>query len=125
MGIEPGSVNVGDLRITRPDRSGPGGDIVGTPAELGSELDACLDPEDRLFRDAKGREVVSLGRFFIDPIRSAAGVVVPILPGDLVEYTDLFGQTVDPQEIISVAPTMDCDGALDIVSFRTGRTTGA
>ena len=125
MGIEPASVNVSDLRITRPDRSGPGGDVVGTPAVLGSDLDACLDPEERIFRRRDGREVASFGRFYIDPVYDDVGELVPIVPGDLVEYTDAFGQAVDPQEIVSVAPTMDCDGDLDIVSFRIGRATGA
>ena len=123
MGIDPSCVNVTDLKITRPDRSGPGGDQVGAASVLGQDLDALFVPEDRLLRRAIGREVVSFGVFFIDPLRTSRGVVVPVVPGDLAEWTGLQGDVPGPQEIISVEPTADCEGALDVLSFRVGRSS--
>lgn len=123
MGIDPSSVNVMDLEILRPDRSGPGGDEVGPGTVLGSELQACRVAEDKLMRDSRGRELVSFARFFLDPWAGEDGEVVEIRPGDLASWSNVFGSAVDPQEIISVEPTMDCDGRLDIITFRVGRQT--
>lgn len=125
MGIDPSSVNVSDVRITRPDRSGPGGDIVGTPAVLGEDLEACHVAEDRVLRTGSGPEIIILGRFWMDPVTDELGDVVPIKPGDLVAWTDLQGVENDPQEIISVEPTQDCDGDFDVLTFTIGRTAAA
>ena len=122
MGIDPSSVNVRDLRITSPNRSGPGGDQVGTPTAVGSGLEACFTQENRLLRRPRGRDVISLGRFFVNPFYDAVGDLVAIEPGFLAQWTDAFGSLVEPQEIVDVQPITDCTGALDIVSFSVGRT---
>lgn len=122
MGIDPSAVNVTDLEITRPDRSGPGGDQAAAPAVIGTALAACRVEEDKLFRRPNGREAVSFGRFFLDPILDGAGDPVEILPGDLAKWTNAFGTLGEPQEIISVEPTNDCAGDLDVVTFRVGRS---
>ena len=119
MGIEPSSVNVSDLTITRPGRRGVGGDESGSTT-LGADLSACFVSEDKLFRRPGGREIASIGRFFVSPWRGADGEIVAIKPGDLAEWTDLLGVTHEPQEIIAVDPTSDCDGNLDVVAFRIG-----
>lgn len=122
MGIDPSSVNVRDLKITQPDRSGPGGDQVGEPTTIGEELTACYTEENRLLRRPRGRDVVALGRFFLDPILDEDGEIVEIEPGFLAQWTNAFGSLVEPQEIVDVEPIMDCTGALDIVRFSVGRT---
>lgn len=123
MGIDPSSVNVLDLSIIRPTRTGPGGDEVGAGTVLGSGLQALRVAEDKLMRDSRGRELVSFARFFLDPWAGDDGEIVEIVPGDLASYSNAFGSEVDPQEIISVEPTMDCDGSLDCITFRVGRAT--
>ena len=122
MGIDPSAVNVIDLEITRPDRSGPGGDQAGAAAILGTALSALRVEEDKLFRRPNGREVVSFGRFFLDPILDELGEPVEIRPGDLAKWSNAFGTEGEPQEIISVEPTNDCEGGLDVVTFRVGRS---
>lgn len=122
MGIDLSSVNVRDLALTRPDRSGPGGDQAGAPEVLGQNLAACHAEEDKIFRRPNGREVVSFGRFFLDPLFDEGGDLIEVRAGDLAQWTSLFGVLGEPQEIISVEPTADCDGKLDILSFRVGRT---
>jgi len=123
MGIDPSSVNVRDLAITRPARSGPGGDEVGTGTVLGSGLQALRVDEDKLMRGPRGRELVSFARFFLDPWAGDDGEIVEIRPGDLAAYSNAFGSAVDAQEIIAVEPTNDCDGSLDVLTFRVGRAT--
>ncbi len=124
MGIDPSSINVTDLVITRPDRSGPGGDQVGSPTVVASGISACRSEEDRHLRRPRGRDVVSLGRFFFDPVYDLNGDPVEFRPGDLAQWTNGFGVAVQPQEIVSVEPIFDCDGVLDIVSFRVGQAVG-
>lgn len=121
-GIDPSSVNVSDLAITRPSRTGPGGDEVGDATVIGSELQALRVEENKVFQTGRGREIVSLGRFFLDPILDDAGDPVEILPGDFAAWTNAFGSAVEAQEIVSVEPTTGCDGLLDVVTFRVGRT---
>ncbi len=125
MGIEAEAVNVSDLQISRPNRSGPGGDEVGSPAEIGVALDACYSEQNRTIRDADGREVVVSGEFFIDPITDGRGAIVPVLVGDLAAWTDHQGVAVDPQEIVAVKGLTDCASRLDIVQFQVGRTASA
>lgn len=122
MGIDPSSHNVSDLAITRPSRTGPGGDEVGAGIAIGSELRALRVEENKVFQTGRGREVVSFARFFMDPILDDAGDPVEILPGDLATWTNAFGSAGEAQEIVSVEPTMDCDGRLDVVTFRVGRS---
>ena len=122
MGIDPSAVNVIDLEITRPDRSGPGGDQAGAAAILGTGLEALRVEEDKLFRRPNGREVVSFGRFFLDPILDELGDPIEIRPGDLAKWSNAFGTVGEPQEIIAVEPTNDCEGELDVVTFRVGRS---
>lgn len=121
MGIDAMLANVEDLEITRPNRIGPGGDQSGAAEVIGTELLACHVEEDKLFRRPDGREVVSFGQFFLDPILDARGDPVEIRVGDLAKWTNGFGVAGEPQEIIAVAVTQDCDGALDVVTFRVGR----
>lgn len=123
MGIDPSSVNVMDLEITRPDRSGPGGAEVGSGTVLGTRLQALRVDEDKILRSPRGREIVSFGRFFLDPWAGDDGEIVEIRPGDLAAWSNAFGSAVEPQEIIAVEPTNDCEGSLDVLTFRVGRTT--
>jgi hypothetical protein len=125
MGVEAEAVNVSDLRISRPDRSGPGGDEVGSGTEIGAALDACYSEQNRTIRDADGREVIVSGEFFINPITDGRGAVVPVLVGDLAEWTDHQGVAVDAQEIVAVRGLTDCTSRLDIVQFQVGRTASA
>lgn len=120
MGIDPSSVNVADLRISRPDRSGPGGDIVGTPAVLGENLEALVVDDEREFRRVDGREVVTTARIYLDPLQDDAGDPIEVRAGDLAEWTNLLGVTLDAQEIVKVAPTSDCEGELDVLELRVG-----
>lgn len=122
MGIDPTCANVSDLRLTRPVRRGPGGDESGSETVLGANLSALRTEEDRIFRRSDGREVVSFARFFMDPIKTAAGAFVEIRPGDLAQWTNAFGVLQSAEEIIAVEPTEDCSGALDVVTFRIGRS---
>lgn len=123
MGIDPSAVNVSDLRVIRPNRAGPAGDEVGAGTLLGSALQALRVDEDRILRDGRGREIVSFGRFFLDPWTDDDGELVEIVPGDLAQWSNAFGTTVEAQEIITVETTTDCAGHLDILSFRVGRAT--
>lgn len=122
MGIDPSSVNCRDLEITRPDRSGPGGDTVGTPTVLGTALQALRVDEQKFFRSTRGVELVSFARFFLDPFADEAGDVVEILPGDQAAYSNGFASAIEAQEIVQVETTEDCSGRLDVVSFRVGRS---
>ena len=122
MGIDPSAVNVADLEITRPDRSALGGDQAGAAAVIGTGLEACHVEEDKLFRRPNGREVVSFGRFFLDPILDELGEPVEIVPGDLAKWSNAFGTVGEPQEIVSVEATQDCDGRFDVLTFRVGRS---
>lgn len=124
MGIEREAVNVGDLRITRPNRRGPGGDSVGDDAVIGSVLEAAYSEEERTFRRADGREVVSIGLFFIDPILDAEGEIVPVLVGDLASWTDHQGVAKTDEEIVRVKGLTDCTSRLDIVEFSVGQLSG-
>ncbi|MCP4868279.1 MAG: hypothetical protein GY898_06125 [Proteobacteria bacterium] len=121
MGIDPSAVNVRDLEITRPSRRGPGGDLVGTPTVLGTALQALRVDEEKFFRGARGVELVSFARFFMDPFADDAGDVVALEAGDFASYSNGFGVAVEPQEIVQVATTEDCSGVLDVVTFRVGR----
>lgn len=121
MGIEREAVNVADLQITRANRRGPGGDSVGDDTEIGTALEAAYTEEERLFRRADGREVVSVGRFFIDPILDAQGEIVPVLVGDLASWTDHQGVAKADEEIVSVKGLTDCTSRLDIVEFSVGQ----
>jgi hypothetical protein len=125
MGIERLSVNVSDLRISRPSRRGPGGDESATATEIGANLEAAYTEAERIFRRGDGREVVAQGQFFIDPIRDNAGDIVPVLVGDLAEWTDHQGVAKTAQEIVRVAGIPDCTSRLDIVDFSVGQLAAA
>ena len=120
MGIERDAVNVSDLRISRPNRRGPGGDESSAATEIGANLDAAYSESDRIFRRPDGREIVLTGQFFIDPIRGDDGEIVPVLPGDLAEWTDHQGVAKNAQEIVRVTGIPDCTSRLDIVEFAVG-----
>jgi hypothetical protein len=125
MGIEASAVNVSDLRISRPTRSGPGGDEVGSGTEIGADLESCYSEQNRTIRDADGREVIVSGEFFIDPITDDRGAIVPVLVGDLAAWTDHQGVAVEAQEIVAVKGLTDCTSRLDVVQFQVGRTASA
>ena len=124
MGLEPSAANVSDLRLARPTRTGPGGDTT-SEAELAAGLKALVTeaPATRQFRTPSRRAVVVFAMIFLDPVRTAAGVIVPIRVGDLADWTDQQGEKVEPQEIIAVATTDDCAGVLDVLELAVGRTS--
>jgi hypothetical protein len=111
--------NVFDLRILRPDRSGPGGDQVGPPPALVSGLSAYYEPKERLFRDETDREQIISGRYFITGL-DADGEIIPVQEGDLLDHTDFRGELMERQEIVSVKPWMD-GAALDHLVLEVGR----
>ena len=122
MGIEPSSVNVRDLTITRPDLSGPGGDEVEAPSVIASGIQATRVEETKHYRTTRNTEVEIFARFFIDPIYDETCNLVEILAGDFASWSNAFGSVVEPNEIISVEPIYDCVGRLDIVTLRVGRS---
>lgn len=122
MGIDSLAVNVNDLTISRPTRSGPGGD-VGVETVIASNIQAIFMQTNRELIVPGNREVVLTGSFFIDPIVNRRGEIVPVLVGDFVAYSDLQGQLVEEQEVLAVSPSMDCENKLDCIHLAIG--TGA
>jgi hypothetical protein len=114
--------NVQDVVITRPDRSGPGGDIVGTPTSVVSATPAIYVPTTRRFRTPDGRDDIIRGEFFIDPVDSL-GAVRDVHVGDLLSYTDFAGNSVQNREIIRVEPVWIC-GDLDSLNIAIGGALG-
>lgn len=125
MGVERDAVNVSDLKITRPTRTGPGGDSVGADADLGVDLEAAYSDEEKNFRRSDGREVVTSGLFVIDPILDDRGEIVPVLVGDLATWTDHQGVAKVDQEIVRVKAITDCTSRLDVISFSVGQQSPA
>lgn len=124
MGLEPGAANVVDLRLARPTRAGPGGDQT-TETEFAAGLTALVTerPGTRRFRTPSRRADVTFAMIYLDPVRDAAGAIVPVLVGDLADWTDQQGVKVDSQEIVAVGTTEDCTGALDLLELSIGRTS--
>lgn len=128
MGVERDLLNVSDLVITRPNRRGPGGDSGGSDTAItrsGSPVEAAYAEEERQFRNPNGREVITLGQFFIDPVRDIQGEIVPVLVGDLASWTDHQGVARSEEEIVSVKGLTDCASRLDVVQFSVGQTAPA
>jgi hypothetical protein len=122
--IEPGVVNVSDLRIARPTRSGPGGDRT-SEAEIASGLSALVTeaPATRQDRAASRVSVIVSAMIYLSPVLNAAGAIVPIRVGDLADWTDQQGEKVDAQEIVTVGTTDDCAGVLDVLELAVGRAS--
>lgn len=127
MGIDPSVINVRDLKLSRPARLGPAGDESGAATVLASGLSALVThlPAERRFRRRDGLNVVILAEIFLDPVRDADGVLIPILDGDFAEWTNTQGAAVEPQEVLAWSTTDDCDGSLDVLKLDVGRTTAA
>ena len=98
--IDSAFVNVTDLAIRRPTRTGPGGDPAGAPTPVHTGLSAIYEPADRLFRDPDGRERQITARFFVDP--TVAGSPIDVQPGDFLQWTDFAGTLVEDREIVLV-----------------------
>ena len=120
MPLEPGSVNTLGAVITRPDRSGPGDDIVGTPATIAT-VDALRVPRNDLLRRDDGVELIVTARFFFSVPKTAGGAVIEIVPGDLIAWSNYAGVAVDEQEIFAIEPIFDCDQAVDQLVAQVGR----
>jgi hypothetical protein len=120
--IDVECANVEDVVITRPDRSGPGGDIVGTPASVVPSTKAIYTPVSRRFRSPDGRDNIIRGDFFLDPVDSL-GNVRDIRVGDLLSYSDFAGNAVADIEIIQVEPVWIC-GDLDSIQVSIGGALG-
>lgn len=97
------SLNVTDVLVSRPNRTGPAGDQVGSPTTVHSELEAHYEPSSSMVRTETGAEARLTGLLFFDPIDDE-GESVDILPGDFVSYTDHLGRTTTKREVLTVEP---------------------
>ncbi len=120
MPLEPGAINTLGAVITRPDRSGPGGDIVGTPPTIAT-VDALREPRNDLLRRDDGVELLITARFYFSVPKTVAGAVIEIVPGDLIAWSNYAGVAVDEQEIFSLEPIFDCDQVVDQLVATVGR----
>ena len=102
--IEPDSINVTDLEITRPDRTGPGGDQAGTPTIVATALSAYYEVIASQVKKVDGSVVQATGLLMVDPPVDSAGAYVVISPGDLAAFTIHGSQSLKPREIIKVEP---------------------
>ncbi len=120
MPLEPGAINTPGAVITRPDLSGPGGDLVGTPPTIAT-VDALREPRNDLFRRDDGVEIVVTARFSFSVPRTFDGAVIEVVVGDWITWTNYAGVDVDPQEIFTLEPIFDCDQVVDQLVASVGR----
>lgn len=116
--IEAEDVNVRDLALYRPNRSGPGNDEVGPPVLLASGLAAIYQPMTERMRDAQGREFIVKARFFLDGY-DVQGNPLDVRPFDHVQFTDWRKVLQKRQQIVAVNTHFACD-VIDHLELRIG-----
>lgn len=116
--IERDLVNVFDVALFRPVRSGPGGDL-GTPTTIAEDLCAIYEPSSDVFKDVDGLETFLVGKFWIDPVDND-GVAIDIREDDFLSYTDFKGSLQTEQTIRRVSPWY-CGAELDHLLLEIGR----
>ena len=99
--ISEALVNVTTLRVFRPDRSGPGGDVAGD-VEISTDGKAIHAPVNEVIQGPDQTEIVIRGRFWINP--SFSGAAVDVRENDFVDYLDRFGVRAERQKIRRVRP---------------------
>jgi len=99
-GIPKTTANAVDVVVTRPDRSGPGGDLVGLPAAVASYSHGIHRIRNRLLKREDGREANVTGELAVDGFTN--GDPDGILEGDLVSFTLASGREVQEEEVVSV-----------------------
>lgn len=109
--IERDLVNVTDLKILRPERGGPGGDITGKTT-VASNLEAIVQPSERLVRNSQGREVAATAKLYVDPD-------VDIVARDLVQYTVPEGALTGELEVLTVG-VWSCGDETDHIRVTLG-----
>jgi hypothetical protein len=100
-GIPKTVANATAVSITRPTRGGPGGDITGTPATIGTYTAGLHRVRHQLFKRPDGREQEIVGELAVDGFDSD-GAADGITEGDLASFTLVSGRTVVEQEVVSV-----------------------
>ncbi len=87
------------LSIFRPSRTGPGGDIVGVPATIALSIPAYIEER----RDGRRQDVPVVSsedalkiKIWIEGYDNA-GDIIEVKRRDLVEWTDMFGNLIDPR----------------------------
>lgn len=97
------SLNVTDVTIKRPTRTGPAGDQVGTPSTEYSGLSGYYEPASAIVRTNRGAEVQLSGLLMLDPL-DADCEPIDVQVGDFVSYTDRSGRVTTDREILRIEP---------------------
>lgn len=119
--IERDLVNVCDLAITRPKRSGPAGDsLVANDFSVATDLCAIVEAEHAVIQDLDNRQQLVVASIWIDGV-DANGDFLKVREGDLVQYTDWKGDLVKKQQVLRVSPGY-CGTELDHVELSVGRS---
>lgn len=111
-------VNVLDVALFRPVRTGPGGDL-GAPTTLAADLCAIYEPTSDVFKDVDGEETFLTGKFWIDPVDND-GVALDVREDDFLQYTDFKGALQTEQVIRRVSPWF-VGAELDHILLEIGR----
>lgn len=102
--IERELVNVTDVALYRPQRTGAGGgSLAADDVALYSGLLGIHEPADRLQENVTNRDHVRTETLWIDPVDSD-GAAIDVHVDDLVDWTDRLGRTVTRRRIRSVFP---------------------
>ncbi len=108
--LEPDWFNVTDLKITREERRGPGGD-ASSETTIAEDLDAVYEVQHEMVKDARGRDIILTGFFLINPTDNH-GQAMDIQPGDRVQYTDWRNKLAKKQTVVSAEPAW-LEGEID------------
>ncbi len=109
--IERDLVNLTDLALFRPVRTGAGMDPTSTPTTIATGLPAIYEPAQELFTELDGRQLFVRSKFWIDPTDSA-GDVIDVRANDWAQWTDFRGVLQKEQRILRVSPWF-CGAVLD------------
>ena len=91
------------VELPRPDRTGPGQDIVGDPDILETGVDAIFNGSQRVETDVDGSQFVVQATFWIDDC-NAGGVARDVKKNDWVQWIDYRGRLQRAQRIKRVTP---------------------
>ena len=109
--------NVFDVALLRPVRTGAAMD-PGVPITLADSLTAIYEPTEGLLRDADGREIRIVAKFWIDPVDNL-GAAIDVKADDWLQYTDFKGDLKKEQRIVQVSPWF-CGVILDHLLLEVG-----
>ncbi len=116
--IERDLVNLFDLALLRPVRTGASMDEGGGQATLATGLCAIYEPSNQLFKDTDGRELTIRARFYIDPVDNS-GDPIDVRAHDWLQFTDFRAKLQKRQLILRVSPWY-CGAEIDHLLLEVG-----